>query len=250
MISCVILTKNNELTLAKTLRSVAWCDEILVVDDYSDDKTIAVAKKAKARVLRRHLKEDFALQRNAGLQTAKGDWVLFIDSDEIVSFDLQREIQSVTNITTLDGFYIRRLDHIFGRDLLHGETANVRLLRLARKEKGSWERAVHEIWNIKGNVGELNSPLMHFPHPTVRQFLEEINIYTTINAHYYFAHNVRTSVWQIIFYPPAKFAQNYIFRLGFLDDTPGMIVALLMSFHSFLTRGKLFLLWQKKSKQH
>lgn len=245
MISAVILTHDSEKTIAKTLQSVAWCDDVVVVDDYSIDKTVSLCKKYHAKVLRRHLGANFAAQRNAGLSLAKGDWVLFVDSDEVVSFDLHREIQEVIQKNNKSAFYLRRVDYLFGRQLKHGETANVRLLRLARRKAGMWERPVHEVWEVKGDTSTLSSPLIHYPHPSVRQFLAEINTYTTLNAKHFYDEGVKTNVWQIIAYPTGKFLLNYVWRLGFLDGTAGAVVALFMSFHSFLTRAKLYLLWQK-----
>ena len=92
MITAVILTKNNESTISKTLQTLLWCDEILVVDDFSSDTTTRIAKKLHAHVYARHLDNDFATQRNFCLEKAKGEWVLCVDSDEIVSENLKREI--------------------------------------------------------------------------------------------------------------------------------------------------------------
>lgn len=246
MLSAIVLTYNDELTLERTLLSLAWCDEVIVIDDYSTDKTVSIAKKNHATVHQHHVDGDFAAQRNFGLEKANGDWVLFVDSDEVVSPRLADEIQKSLEIDCA-GFILRRNDWMFDRVLRHGETSKVRLLRLAKKGKGTWKRPVHEIWDVTGEVGILSQPLDHFPHPDVTQFIKEINWYTTINAKHLFAQKKKTSVWEIIFYPAAKFFVDYIWYLGFLDGTPGAIVAISMSFHSFLTRAKLYLLWHKKS---
>jgi glycosyltransferase involved in cell wall biosynthesis len=242
VISAIVLSHNNEDSIERTLRSVAWCGEIIVVDDFSADKTVYVAKKHNATVYQRHLSDDFAAQRNFGLMKAKGEWILFIDSDEVVSPDLAKEIQESLKIDCA-GFYLKRRDWLFGRRLRHGETGRVRLLRLAKKDAGIWTRAVHEVWNVKGLIAELSHPIDHFPHPDVAQFIEEINTYSTINARYLFKKNVRVPAWHIIAYPCAKFFMDYVWYLGFLDGTAGAVVAIMMSFHSFLTRAKLRLLW-------
>jgi len=252
MISAVILTKNNETTLEKTLASVSFCDEILVIDDYSSDGTVAFAKKQKATVIEHHLENDFAKQRNFALEKTKGDWVLFVDSDEIVSEQLKKEIiKKVTSdksqvTSKTNGYYVRRVDFFMGKELKHGETADVRLLRLAQKGAGKWVRSIHEVWDVQGKKETLCYPLLHYPHPDVAQFLTDINWYSTINAQYFFDTGVRMHGWQIIVYPVAKFFVNYITKLGFLDGTAGMVMALMMSFHSFLTRGKLWELQQKQ----
>ncbi len=279
MISAVVLTHNDEGHLAKTLASISWCDEVIVVDDESTDKTIDIATKRGASVYTRKLDGDFAAQRNFGLGKAKGparnasqsdaggEWVLFVDSDEIVSEELAREITSLTykvipakagiqngtndgsriksGMTATVGYYLKRRDWMWGKWLKYGETSRVRLLRLAKKNAGKWQRPVHEVWSVDGATGELVNPLLHYPHQNVAQFLDEINRYSTLNARYLYSLGNHVSWWQIFAYPKLKFFRSYIWYLGFLDGTAGMVVALMMSFHSFLTRAKLWKLWDK-----
>lgn len=240
-ISVVVLTSNNESTLTETLRSVMFCDEILLVDDRSTDRTADIAKKFGATVTTRSMEKDFASQRNFGLSKAKGPWVLFVDSDETVSEALANEIRESIHKIEVNGFFLKRKDMMWGRTLKHGETDRVRLLRLAKKGVGTWKRPVHEVWNVVGPVATLVTPLLHAPHPDVAHFLSDIDIYSTINAAHLYDTGVRASWWHIGLYPTAKFFQNYFMRKGFLDGMPGVIVALMMSFHSFLTRSKL---WQ------
>jgi len=243
MISAIVLSQNNELSIEKTLQNLTWCDERIVIDDFSTDNTVSIAKKY-ATVYTHRLHNDFAAQRNFGLEKAKNPWVLFVDSDEIVPPALAKEIQKSIEIDCA-GFYLKRQDYLFDRKLLHGETSRVRLLRLAKKDKGIWTRPIHEIWEIKGVIGTLENPFDHFPHPDVAQFIEDINRYSTINAQFFYSQHIRVLWWHILAYPAAKFFVNYIWRLGFLDGTPGAIMALGMSMHSFLTRAKLWLLWHK-----
>jgi len=245
MISAVILVKNEEKNLQNCLESIKWCDEILVIDDNSTDKTPEIAKKFGAKGIIHSLNNNFAQQRNFGLAQAKGEWVLFLDADEIISPELKKEIQEETKANQYDGFYLKRQDFFGGRALKYGETANVRLLRLGRKGKGEWRREIHEVWEIKGETEELKNPILHYPHQTLSDFIDHINFHSTLHAQALKKEGVRPSLWRIIFYSKAKFIQNYIFRLGFLDGTPGIIVALMMSFHSFLARGKLYFLWKK-----
>lgn len=241
MISAVVLSHNDEAILPRCLKSLSWCDEVIVVDDNSTDGTEAVAKKFEAKVFIHSLSDDFASQRNFSLEKAGGDWVLFVDSDEVISDELAREIQGLS--LDQNGYFMKRKDWWGGRWLTHGETGNIKLLRLARKEAGKWEQPVHEEWKIAGNVGTLVHPLLHYPHQNVAQFLEEINRYSTAYARYLFSRGVKEPVWQIIGKPLVKFFINYVWHLGFLDGTAGMVVALMMSFHSFLVRGKLWKLW-------
>lgn len=243
MISAVILSHNDEEPLRRSLASLAFCDEIIVIDDESVN--LSLPKSKKIRLYKRALHGDFAAQRNYGLSRAKGEWVLFVDSDEVVSPTLAKEIQKAVTVDCA-GFYLRRMDWQFGKKLTHGETNKVRLLRLAKKDAGKWARPVHEVWNIEGAVGTLVTPLDHFPHPNVAQFVKDINMYSTLNAHFLYTEKIKVPGWQIVVYPAAKFFVDYIWYLGFLDGTAGAVVALMMSMHSFLTRAKLWLLWHKR----
>ncbi len=245
MISAVVLSHNDEQSIAKTLTSLSAFGEVILIDDESTDKTPEIAKKMGAKVFVHPLKDDFAQQRNFGLGKTKGDWVLFVDSDEIVSPELAKELHLKAR-EDRDGYYVKRRDSMWGREFSYGELGSVRLLRFAKKTAGKWVRPVHEVWEIKGTTETLENPLLHFPHPDVAQFISEINRYSTVNAKHLFDSGVRTNVFQIVGYPAAKFFVNYVWRLGFLDGTPGAIVAILMSMHSFLTRGKLYLLMRKK----
>lgn len=252
MISGVILTKNEEKHIESCLKSLLWCDERIVVDDCSEDKTKEIAKKLGAIVYEHPLDNDFANQRNFALEKAKGEWVLFLDADERISPSLLSEITSVLHQQAsfvydhVNGFYIPRRDILWGKQLKYGEAGNTKLLRLARKSAGEWRGKVHEVWKVKGKVGVLKNPILHYPHENIEAFLKELNVYTDIRAKELFAKKKKASFLSIITYPKAKFFVNFVLLRGFLDGVPGFITAMLMSFHSFLVRGKLWLLWQKQ----
>ncbi len=246
MISAVVLTKNNQNSIARCIKSINWADEILVIDDFSTDSTIDIAQKYGAKILQHHLDNNFAQSRNSALDKAKGDWVMFIDSDEEIGKDLQVEIQKAVLDGTFDGYFLKRKDFFFGKWLNYGETGNVRLLRLGRKNKGKWLRKVHEKWEIKGPTSQLKNPLSHYPHPTIAHFLKNINDYSTLHAQVAFEEGKKTNYLDILLMPTGKFLKNYIILLGFLDGVPGLIMALMMSFHSFLSQAKL---WQRQQKK-
>lgn len=251
MISAVVLTKNEEKNIAECLKSLTWCDEVIVVDDYSKDDTRAKCQNSdvKCQVFQRHLSDDFAAQRNFGLEKARGEWVLFVDADERISPALASEIQHTTNNIQQreDGFYLKRRDFIWGKELKHGEVGNVRLLRLAKKGVGKWKKRVHEVWDVKGKTSMLENPILHYPHQTLREFVAEVESYSTLHAKTHLEEGRRSSVLKIVFYPIFKFLDNWGLKFGFLDGTPGFLVAKMMSFHSFLAWSKLWLM-QKNGK--
>ncbi|MGI8419342.1 MAG: glycosyltransferase family 2 protein [Candidatus Levyibacteriota bacterium] len=247
MISAIVLTRNEEKNIEACLDSLSWCDERIVIDDYSEDKTVDIAKKKGAKVFHHTLQNDFAQQRNFALTKANGDWILFVDADERVSSALWYEIMQRTNesLEYFSGFYIKRQDTMWGKLLRHGETGNITLLRLAKKDAGKWEGQVHEEWKVSGKTLTLQNYLDHYPHTTITEFLKEINFYTDLRAQELFKKKKTANWFTIIFYPKSKFVLNYFIKGGYQDGLPGFVFAMMMSLHSFLVRSKLWLLWEK-----
>lgn len=254
LVTAIILVKNGIKLINECIKSLSFCDEILVIDDNSTDDTIKILNglaTKKIKIIPHDLSNNFSQARNFGLQKAKNEWVLFVDSDEVISDALAYEISNVVHTAGQDmgnfnGFYIKRQDIMWGKMLKHGETGNIRLLRLARKNTGKWVGMVHEEWKINGKVGMLMNPIIHYPHPTIADFLKKINFYSTLRADELYLKKVKTNMLSLILYPSSKLIINFIFRKGFLDGIPGLIHAIIMSFHSFLVRGKLWQIWNKK----
>lgn len=243
-ISAVILTKNEEANIFDCLKSVEFCDEVIVIDDYSTDKTRSIAKRYATRVIKRKLNDNWAKQRNFGLEKAKNDWVLFIDADERVSKNLKNEIKKL-KYYKYSGYLLKRRDYLWGGFLSTTEAGKMKILRLANKQKGSFKRKVHEYWDIKGDVGCLSSFINHYPHQTVFDFVKSINKMSSIHAMENLNEGKRSTVFKIIFYPIFKFVKNYIFLKGFKDKDRGLMISFLMSLHSFLAWSKLWF-YQKK----
>lgn len=239
-ITAIILCKNGQKTLAKCLDSLSFCESIIVGDDSSSDTSIAIAKAHRADVIKVPASNDFSAKRNFLLDYVRTEWALFVDVDEVVSKELIGEIDGGKwRIDNVNGYFIPRNDMFMGRKLSHGETAHTKLLRLARVGAGKWKRAVHEVWDISGKTGTLTGELLHYSHPTLEEFFEKIDRYTEIEAHSKRVSKFKIPKYiQLFLYPPAKFIQNYILRLGFLDGFPGYTMAWMMSFHSLCVRIK------------
>ena len=242
-ISAVILTKNEEKNIEECIKALTFCEEIIVIDDYSSDKTVEIARGLGAKVFQRNLDGNFAAQRNFGLEKATNKWVLFADADERVSQELKEEMEKEVAAPNnpLLGYFVKRDDYIFGKKLKFGETASVKLLRLARKSAGQWARRVHEVWDVPGRTKTLKNPLEHYPHPSLREFIDDINFQSGLHAEANHQEGKHSSLVKILFWPKLHFLKNYFLRLGFLDGTEGFVLALMMSFHSFLAWSKLWL---------
>ena len=145
-----------------------------------------------------------------------------------------------------DAYYLKRRDLFLGKELKHGESGSSKFIRLAKRNAGTWKRPVHEVWDVTGEIGELKTPIDHDSARSLTEFVSKLNAYTTRNVEYLRKQGVKSSAWDILAFPTGKFLQNYLLKRGFLDGSHGFVHAVLMSFHSFLTRGKLYLLWNKK----
>ncbi len=246
-LSAVVLTKNEENNIEKCLQSLDFCDEIIVIDDFSTDATVSLTKRYKTRIFTRKLQSDFAAQRNYAAEKTKGEWLLYVDADEIVSNELARDIivEVMRQKTIHDAYYIRRRDHFLDKIITRGEvleTYEKGLIRLVKKDSGIWQGEVHEVFITKGKVGRLSRFIDHYPHPTVTDFIKKINYYSSIRANELYKRNKKVSIFEIMFVPFSKFIYTYIVRQGFLDGSEGFIYSFFMSFHSFLVRAKLHLL--------
>ena len=236
-ISAVVLTNNSEKTLGRCLKSISFADEIIVIDDGSIDSTIKIAKKYNSKVYKRKLNSDFASQRNFGLSKTKSDWVLFLDSDEkFIGGKPMVEDQ-------YDGYQLRRIDVFMGKKIKYGEPGGKKILVLAKKTSGKWQRHVHECWNIRGRVGNLENYILHYSHPSVYDFISKINFYAIIHQSENKKEGKKPSLLKVFFFPVFKFINSFIVKRGFLDGAQGFVYAAMMSFHSFLVWGSL---WLKK----
>lgn len=246
-LSVVILTKNEENNIIDCLESISFSDEIIVVDDESNDRTSDIAIQYKATVLHHAMNGNYAGQRNYALNFVHYKWVLFVDADERIGEKLKKEIiQAMRNDKEFNGYYFKRIDYMWGKPILHGEAANVRLLRLGRLGAGKWKGKVHEKWNINGVTDEFVYPLIHIPHQSVKNFIAEIDYYSTLRAEELTEDEKNSTVKDIVLYPIGKFFINFLLKKGYKDGIPGFIYAMMMSFHSFLVRAKLY---QKNSEQ-
>jgi glycosyltransferase involved in cell wall biosynthesis len=246
-LTAVILAKNEEKGIAECVKSVAFCDETIVVDDGSTDRTAEVAERSGAKVYAHTLDDDFSKQRNFGLQKARGEWVLFIDADEVVGDKLRAEILEVINRSDgTSGYRLRREYDFLGRVIKYGELRSARILRLAKRESGIWVRRVHEYWDVRGRIGNLKSPLYHSPRMDVSGFVMKLNRWSDIHAAENLREGKKVTLVKIIFYPPVKFIRSYFFNFGFLEGVQGFLLAAFMSLHSFLAWSKQWEMQQRK----
>ncbi len=171
---------------------------------------------------------DFAKERNLALREAKGEWVLFLDTDERVSKELEEELNNL-DFKNYDGFYLKRKNYFCGEFV--GED---KILRLAKKNAGKWVRRVHETWQIKGNIGELKNPIIHNTAENLSDYIKKINFYSTLHAEANREEGKKSSIFKIIIYPKLKFWETFL-------KSGHSVFSIMQSFHSFLAWSKLWM---------
>ncbi len=253
-ISAVILTKNEETNILECIKTLSFCDQIIVIDDESTDKTLSKLrdlKHPKLKIFKRPLNNDFSQQLNFGLNKTTGEWILFIDPDEKISTSLREEIIKYTNKQIgkkYSGIAFRRIDFMWGRWLKYGEVGSFRSVRLVRRGKGKWVRRVHQSLSVEGPTLTAANPILHYPHQTLRKFISNVNKWSTLHAMANYDEGKKSNLFKIIVFPVAHFIKNYLLRLGFLDGMQGFVYALVMASHSYLSWSKQWML-QKGFKQ-
>jgi glycosyltransferase involved in cell wall biosynthesis len=243
-LSVVIITFNEEVNLARTLASVAWADELVVVDSGSTDRTRDVAESFHARFYVEPWK-GFAAQKNSALAKATGDWVLSLDADEEVEPALAEEIRKALAANpSVAGFWIPRKNFFLGRWIRHGGFYPDPKLRLIRRGAGQFEqRLVHEDLRVDGATASLQHHLLHHAYPTIEDYLEHMNRYSSLGGEMAVAKGARSfSVLDIVLRPRLTFFYNYFLRFGFLDGREGLLLHL---YHSQYVSWKYAKAWER-----
>lgn len=187
------------------------------------------------KTLRHSLNNDFAAQRNWAMTQAQNDWILFLDADEVLSPKAHSTIQTLPFKNT--AYSLRRIDRFWGKEIKHGE-ARVYVTRLVNRTHGKFVRPVHETWS--GTTEPLNDPLIHNAHDSLSEFLTSVNYYSTLHAQELYRTKASAAWYDITLRPIAKFLYSYILKQGFRDGIEGLIYSYMMSFHSYLSRAKLY----------
>jgi glycosyltransferase involved in cell wall biosynthesis len=282
ILSVVIITHNEEANIGRTLASVQPLiadgqGEIIVVDSGSTDRTVEIAKSFSAKVFIEAWR-GYAAQKNSAIEKATGDWILSVDADEEVGQDLAAALKNHEAISSVNptervrdscltmeqasrnigkikgppvGYWISRKNHFLGRWIEHGGFWPDPKLRLFRRGAGTFEnRAVHEDVKLNGPTSSLHGALLHHSYPTLTDYIDHMNRYSSLGAEMAVAKGQRGfSAVNIVLRPCATFIYNYFFRLGFLDGREGLLLHLYHSVYVSWKYAKAWELARKKESQ-
>lgn len=228
-ISGCVITFNEESCIEACLRSLAVCDELLVIDSHSTDRTRELATRAGARVIERAW-PGYRSQKQFAIDAASHDWILLVDADEILSPALAREIAQLrqSGPGSLAAFSTPRRLIYFGRTLRHGDAARERRPRLFDRRRASFgTREIHERLEIRGTIGRLRGTLLHDSYRDLADQRTKLAHYARLMGDTLHAEGRRASWLQVTLNPAWRFLRAYILRLGMLDGWRGLMVAAL-----------------------
>jgi len=226
MLSVVIITKNEAGHIGRCLESVAWADEIVVLDSGSEDDTVAICRQYTDKIYQTDW-PGFGLQKQRAVDKAKGDWILSIDADEVITAELKAEIETALQQDRYKGYEIPRLSSYCGRQMRHGGWWPDYVLRLFRRDCGQFSDAVvHESIIVQGQIGHLKSPLLHDAFINLDEVLHKVNSYSTLGAEMLYQRGVRSSLGKAILKGLWTFIRTYWLKAAILDGRQGLMLSI------------------------
>ena len=240
-VSVTVITRDEAANIEACLASVAWADDVLVVDCGSTDRTVEIAKATGARVIVKDW-PGYGAQKNFAATQAAHDWILSVDADERVTPELAAEIRArLAGEIAVAGFRVPRMTFHLGRWIRTTDWYPDYQLRLYDRRRARWkERHVHESVTADGPVGQLASDLQHYAYRDITHHHQTMDRYTTLAAEDMYAAGRRAGWTDLVLHPPAAFLRNYVLRRGFSDGVPGFIISVMNAHYVFLKFAKLW----------
>jgi glycosyltransferase involved in cell wall biosynthesis len=238
-ITATIITLNEERNIARAMESLRCCDQIVVLDSGSVDRTVELASKLGAVVLEDSWR-GYANQKNRAAEHAEHDWILSLDADEALSEGLEGEIWNLKKRGPAhDAYTMPRLAKYMGRWILHSGWHPDRKVRLYNRNKARWVGDfVHESVKVDGRVGHLESNLLHFTCDSLSEHLRTMDRYTTLAAEELVARKTKIGLSKLILDPAWTFLRSYVVQRGFLDGLEGLTIAHMAAIYTFLKYAK------------
>jgi glycosyltransferase involved in cell wall biosynthesis len=234
--------------MRRCLESVQWCDEIVVIDSGSTDKTLEICREFTGRIYERPW-PGFVAQKQFGLEQCRGEWILNLDADEEVSPELKDEILRTIGgdkAKEFNGYLLSRVVFYLNRWWRKGGWYPEYRLRLCRRSATIWGgKDPHEKATVTGKTKRLKGELRHYTYVDMAHQIRSLNNYSSTAARSMFENGKRASLLKLLLNPPARFFKFYLVKRGFREGLPGFIVALLESYYVFMKYAKLWELWRR-----
>jgi len=237
-LSVIIPSFNEAAFIEDAIRSVAFADEIILIDSYSTDETVAIATPLVTKVVQREF-DNFSNQKNYALEHATCDWILFLDADERVTHSLEAEIKATIAAPKHGGYKIN-FPHFYMNRFLYHHSDDV--LRLVKRENAHFSGLVHEKLHCEGSVGKLTHKMLHYTYKGLNNYIAKKESYAWFQAEQLQNKNKQVTWFHLFFKPMYRFFSSFILKGGFRDGVPGMTVAAVNAYGVFSRYVKLMLL--------
>jgi glycosyltransferase involved in cell wall biosynthesis len=242
-ISASIIVRNEEANIAAVCETVAWADEIVIVDSDSTDRTVEIARQYTEKVFQHAFRGYKDKHEFADAQTT-GDWIFWIDADERVTPELRAAIENLRKrdpATLPDGFRIARSTQYLGRWIRHSGWYPDYQMRLYRKSASYWEGvAPHEIARVKGRIETLPGEFLHYTKRNLSEHHRVLDEYTQLAAEFHIKNEKQVGGIALFIVPIAAFVRTYLFKQGLRDGIPGLIIAMFTAYSVFLKFAKVW----------
>ncbi len=244
-LSFVLIVKNEANQIERTLQSIRWAPEIVVVDAFSTDETVEICRRYTDKVFQ-FLWEGFSVQRRRSVELATQPWIFSLDADEVVTDALRDEILALPDEPPFAGFWVPRKTNYLGRWITHSGWFPDYQLRLFRKDRVVLpNRPVHEGFSVQGQTTQLNGVLLHYSYHSLAQHIEKINRYTSLERDEKIRQLGRKPVhwYNLMLNPLSRFWRMYVAKRGFLDGFQGFLLAAYAAFYTHVLYAKI---WEKQ----
>lgn len=252
-ISIAVITHNEESVIKGALDSVAWAEQIVVVDCGSTDSTAAIARSLGAEIHSEPNRANLNINKNIAIRHCTKDWIFVLDADERIPYDLAGEIRCLINARDADGYLVPRRNFMLGRWIRRGSQYPDYQLRLFRRGRGEFPAVhVHERLKVDGKVGKLTEPFDHFPFPDLDTMIAKNLRYIDFEAEHLYRMGKRITIPRLIFIlciaAPFRFFRRYFLKGGFLDGMQGLIRVWFDGFNQVMRWIRLYELQRKDRK--
>lgn len=245
-ITALAITLNEAEVLSAFLKSLDFVDEIIIVDSYSTDDTLTLAKQFEKVTIHQRVFDNFSAQKNFAIAQATNDWVLFFDPDEEITEEVKSEILEILKAPVAEAYSIRRQLYFMGKKIRYSGFQSDWVVRLFLKDRGKYNgNLVHETLTVTGRTARLKSRVPHHTYKSFDDYTRKLHRYSTLQAQMLYEKKRRPNLFHFLFRPCYRFWHQYLLRLGILDGKEGFILAYINAFSVFKRYVNLWLLYRK-----